>query len=150
MDRFIITGAQGFIGKRVLEELESQGHLCILIHEHHGWDLELESHVEQCDGIFHIGAISDTMLCDANRMLYYNYTLSKRLFDLAEKYNKKIVYSSSAATYGIQETGYPTNIYGWSKLLAEEYGTKACERFVALKYFNVYGPGEEQDQKSVV
>ena len=52
----------------------------------------------------------------------------------------------SAATYGLGD-GLPTNIYGWSKKLAEEYGLKACEKFVALRYFNVYGPGEEHKGK---
>ena len=41
----------------------------------------------------------------------------------------------------------PTNIYGWSKQLAEEYGLKANEKFVALRYFNVYGPGEQHKGK---
>ena len=109
-------------------------------------DLELENQVKNCDGIFHIGAISDTTLQDCNEMLYWNYTLSKKLFDLARKYDKKVVYSSSAATYGLGN-GIPTNIYGWSKQLAEEYGLKANEKFVALRYFNVYGPGEEHKGK---
>ncbi len=79
-------------------------------------------------------------------MLYWNYTLSKKLFDLARKYDKRVVYSSSAATYGLGDD-LPTNIYGWSKKLAEEYGLKACKKFVALRYFNVYGPGENHKGK---
>jgi ADP-L-glycero-D-manno-heptose 6-epimerase len=109
-------------------------------------ETRLGSMVKQCDGIFHIGAISDTTEQDPNYMLYWNYTTSKILFDLARKYNKKVVYSSSAACYG-DGNGIPNNIYGWSKLLAEEYGLKACEKFVALRYFNVYGPGEEHKGK---
>ena len=56
------------------------------------------------------------------------------------------MYSSSAATYGLGDN-LPTNIYGWSKKLAEEYGLKACKKFVALRYFNVYGPGEDHKGK---
>ena len=109
-------------------------------------ELHLESIISRCDVIFHVGAISDTTLQDVNEMLYYNFTLSKMIFDLARKHDVKVVYSSSAANYG-SGNGIPNNIYGWSKLLAEEYGLKACEKFVALRYFNVYGPGEEHKGK---
>ena len=106
----------------------------------------MDHNVLKCDGIFHVGAIADTTLQDPNEMLIYNYTYSKKIFDLAKKYNKKVVYSSSAAVYGTD--GVPTNIYGWSKLLAEQYGDRTCrDRFVALRYFNVYGPGEEHKGK---
>ena len=149
MAKFIITGAKGFIGKAVLKELESRGDYAWQIHQDGDiWndEIALEAIVKQCDGIFHIGAISDTTEHDSNYMLYWNYTTSKLLFDLACKYGKKVVYSSSAAVYGNGD-GIPNNIYGWSKLLAEEYGLEACKRFVALRYFNVYGPGEEHKDK---
>jgi ADP-L-glycero-D-manno-heptose 6-epimerase len=145
----VLTGAKGFIGSNVLKALELRGDFVYQIHQDKNqWenDLELETQVKNCDGIFHIGAISDTTLQDCNEMLYWNYTLSKKLFDLARKYDKKVVYSSSAATYGLGDN-IPTNIYGWSKKLAEEYGLKSCEKFVALRYFNVYGPGEEHKGK---
>ena len=147
--KIILTGAKGFIGSNVLKALKSRGDYVYQIHQDKNqWenDLELENQVKNCDGIFHIGAISDTTLQDCNEMLYWNYTLSKKLFDLARKYDKKVVYSSSAATYGLGN-GIPTNIYGWSKQLAEEYGLKANEKFVALRYFNVYGPGEQHKGK---
>jgi ADP-L-glycero-D-manno-heptose 6-epimerase len=146
---FIITGTEGFIGKAVLKALKLRGDFVYQIHQDKNqWenDLEIENQIKDCDGIFHIGAISDTTLQDCNEMLYWNYTLSKKLFNLARKYNKKVVYSSSAANYG-NGNGIPNNIYGWSKLLAEEYGLKACEKFIALRYFNVYGPGEEHKGK---
>ena len=147
--KIILTGAKGFIGSNVLKALKSRGDYVYQIHQDKNqWEnnLELENQVKNCDGIFHIGAISDTTLQDCNEMLYWNYTLSKKLFDLARKYDKKVVYSSSAATYGLGN-GIPTNIYGWSKQLAEEYGLKANEKFVALRYFNVYGPGEQHKGK---
>ena len=147
--KIILTGAKGFIGSNVLKALKSRGDYVYQIHQDKNqWenDLELENQIKNCDGIFHIGAISDTTLQDCNEMLYWNYTLSKKLFDLARKYDKKVVYSSSAATYGLGN-GIPTNIYGWSKQLAEEYGLKANEKFVALRYFNVYGPGEQHKGK---
>ena len=130
--------------------MEQAGHTVWGI-EQNDWpmsDEDLDHDISKCDGIFHVGAIADTTLQDPNKMLYYNYTCSKKIFDLARKYNKKVVYSSSAAVYGTD--GEPTNIYGWSKLLAEEYGVALFKKninFVALRYFNVYGPGESHKGK---
>ena len=79
---------------------------------------------------------------------------------------KKIVFSSTAATYGepqripIEETDpqYPTNPYGESKLTVEKM-LKWCDqaygiKYVALRYFNVAGAhgsgsiGEDHDPES--
>ena len=141
--KVLLTGHKGFIGSNLLTKLKELGHYVYCLEKDGNYEeLALEQMIERCDVIFHVGAISDTTLQDANEMLYYNYTLSKRIFDLARKHNIKVVYSSSAANYGSGD-GIPNNIYGWSKLLAEEYGLKTCERFVALRYFNVYGPQEQ-------
>ena len=145
--KVLLTGHKGFIGSNLLNKLKKLGHYVYCLEKNDNYEeLHLESMVKQCKVIFHVGAISDTTLQDPNEMLYYNYVLSKRIFDLARKHNVKVVYSSSAANYG-DGNGVPNNIYGWSKLLAEEYGLRTCEKFVALRYFNVYGPGEEHKGK---
>ena len=51
-----------------------------------------------------------------------------------------MIYSSSAANYG-ERGENPSNLYGWSKYTAEDY--VISNGGIALRYFNVYGPGEE-------
>tara|TARA_Y100001963_G_C6764163_1_gene441290 strand:+ start:246 stop:1037 length:792 start_codon:yes stop_codon:yes gene_type:complete len=142
--KYLITGHKGFIGSNLLKHLSDDVVVKIesdwLCDEN--WREDLELVIKKVDVIFHIGAISDTALQDSTEMLRYNYIFSKELFDLAQKYKKKVIYSSSAACYGGGD-GIPNNIYGWSKLMAEQYGMAKCDNFVALRYFNVYGPGEE-------
>lgn len=64
---------------------------------------------------------------------------------------KRVVFSSSAAVYGDQVPPHheglppqPLSPYAASKLAGEAYGRAACEvygvPFVALRYFNVFGP----------
>ena len=145
--RVLITGSNGFIGKNVYKKLtaiDDVGSITCIEKDymnHIGWETILAEAVEQTDFILHIGAISDTMLSNPNEMLKYNYAFSKELFDLAEIYEKLVVYSSSAANTG--DKGLPSNIYGWSKYVTEQYGMSKVTNFVALRYFNVYGPGEE-------
>ena len=67
------------------------------------------------------------------------------LFDLAKIWDKPVIYSSSAANDG--DNGLPSNFYGWSKYVTEQYGLSQVDKFYALRYFNVYGPGEEHKGK---
>ena len=142
--RILLTGCQGFIGKNISDTLMKHPDVVSVYGiekdymNHDGWEDALQKAVSLCDVVLHVGAISDTMLQDPNEMMKYNFEFSRVLFDLAETYGKKVVYSSSAANKG--EGGQtPSNLYGWSKYIAEKYGEKSVSKFVGLRYFNVYG-----------
>ena len=146
--RYLVTGDRGFVGSNLLKKLDWRDVETLeadIVNEDYCFRI-LEDLVREVDIIFHIGAISDTTLQDSTEMLRYNYAFSKEMFDYAQKYGKKVIYSSSAACYG-DGGGMPMNIYGWSKLMAEQYGMAKCDDFVALRYFNVYGPGESHKGK---
>ena len=150
--RILLTGFKGFIGKNIhktlLEKYDNIISLCCIEKDYMTdlhWQTRLSRAVIDCDVVIHTGAISDTMLKDCNEMLKYNYEFSKWLFDYAETFDKRVVYASSAANTG--DNGMPSNIYGWSKYLTENYGMAKVSNFVALRYFNVYGPGEEHKGK---
>tara|TARA_A100001011_G_scaffold400309_1_gene514003 strand:- start:266 stop:1075 length:810 start_codon:yes stop_codon:yes gene_type:complete len=145
----IVTGNKGFIGRQLELKLINENHNVTGIEadflDNSGWEALLEKKVMDSDLVFHVGAISDTSLQDYNKMLFYNYLFSKKLFSICEKHNKKVIYSSSASVTGTD--GVPLNIYAWSKLMAEDYGVNKCKNIVSLRYFNVYGPGEEHKGK---
>ena len=103
--------------------------------------------------IFHQGACSDTMEYDGRYMMDNNFTYSKVLLNFALSKAIPFIYASSAAVYGASTTFLehpanekPLNVYGYSKLLFDQY----CERLrphikstvAGLRYFNVYGPRE--------
>lgn len=147
----LITGQEGFIGRSVLSKIqENCGNKLneILLFEKSdidsdiNWVSKLENVVERSDIILHIGADSSTQNPNFNEVLFYNYYFSKILFDFVGQSEKKVIYSSSAACYGTE--GTPSTIYGWSKYLAEQYGYIKNKNFYALRYFNVYGPGESE------
>lgn len=151
-NNYLITGSNGFIGGALLKELNSSDRygLCLAFEEEDvslpDWEEKLELQVKSVDIIFHIGAISSTDASDINKTMFLNYEFSKILFDLAAKYNKKVIYSSSAAIYGDGD-GIPKNLYAWSKKAAEDYGLLKVKEFISLRYFNVYGPGENHKGK---
>ena len=146
-EKILITGTKGFIGKNLAEELESKYKVLNFeeFHLHGDWKFTLKSLFKKglC-GVFHVGACSDTLEQDTNYMMLLNYEVTKYLTDLCGKFNVKLIYSSSAANYGINGK-YPSNLYGWSKYAGEGYVTS--NNGVALRYFNVYGPGEQNKGK---
>lgn len=142
-NRILITGAKGFIGRNLVKELKSKYE--IITFEESDLDGEWKSKLDKIfeqglDCVFHIGACSDTLEQNVNYMMLLNYEVTKYLMDLCNEYWVKMVYSSSAANYGTNNE-YPSNLYGWSKYAGEGY--VVSNGGVALRYFNVYGPGEE-------
>ena len=106
------------------------------------------------DCVFHEGACSDTMEQDGRLMLDLNYRASKTLLDACQSRGIRLLYASSAATYGGSasfreepEFERPLNVYGWSKLLFDQVVRRALPgaktQIAGFRYFNVYGPREQ-------
>jgi len=106
------------------------------------------------DAVFHEAAITDTTVSDVQQMLRVNLDAFRRLLAAAIAGRARVIYASSAGVYGnsaapnrVGSGEVPENIYGFSKLmmdrLAMRMAKKAPRPIVGLRYFNVYGPGEE-------
>lgn len=110
------------------------------------------------DAVFHEGACSDTMEHDGRYMLDTNYRCSKNLLDACQVQGTRLLYASSAATYGGSasfreepEFEQPLNVYGYSKLLFDNVVRRmlpdatagSTSQVVGFRYFNVYGPREQ-------
>ncbi len=121
-----------------------------------------EGHYGKVEAVFHEGACSDTMEQDGKYMMANNYTLSWHLFQACQKRGARLLYASSAATYGGSDTFRedpafegPLNVYGYSKLLFDQRMRRECgvnfertkagrtHQVVGFRYFNVYGPREQ-------
>jgi ADP-L-glycero-D-manno-heptose 6-epimerase len=107
--------------------------------------------------VLHLGACSATTEKDATYLIKNNYEFTKDLavWSLAQQ-NARLVYASSAATYGDGSAGMednetkldmlrPLNMYGYSKHLFDLHAKRAgfLNKIVGLKYFNVFGPNED-------
>ena len=108
----------------------------------------------QVAAVLHEGACSDTMEHDGRYMLDNNYRCSKTLLDACQAQGTRLLYASSAATYGgsasfREEPAFeqPLNVYGYSKLLFDSVVRRmlptSTSQVVGFRYFNVYGPREQ-------
>jgi ADP-L-glycero-D-manno-heptose 6-epimerase len=149
--KILVTGHKGFIGKNLFNKLVLDEDNIVKgieddIFDKLEWREYLISFLKDFipDVIFHVGACSDTMEQNVNYMMIRNYEFTKIISEWSYVENKKFIYSSSAAIYG--ENGkYPSNLYGWSKYVGEDISF--INGGVNLRYFNVYGPGEEHKGK---
>jgi len=122
----------------------------------------LERCVQQSDYVFHMAALRINA-CAANPQDGFDVMLQAtfHLAQLCVKHKiKKVIYSSSASVYGLAqqfptpETDNPYNnqtFYGaakmWGEQLFRSYKFMYGLDYVALRYFNVYGPKMDTDGK---
>jgi ADP-L-glycero-D-manno-heptose 6-epimerase len=178
--KIVVTGAAGFIGSNIIRGLNARGiddiiavddltqgdkfrnladlQIADYIDADEFYELFAEAAFGEVEAVFHEGACSDTMELDGKYMMGNNYTLSCDLYQSCQAQGTRLLYASSAATYGGSETfrespefERPLNVYGYSKLLFDqrlrrEIGAKfekATSQVAGFRYFNVYGPREQ-------
>lgn len=185
----IVTGGAGFIGSALVWRLNQRGEDNIIIVDHldksDKWKnlsslrydeyidktefldmLESNKFGNQIGALFHMGACSSTTEQDANYLMENNYRYTGRIARWREDHREcRLIYASSAATYGDGKQGFidneeelyklrPLKMYGYSKhkfdLLAKKKGW--LSDIAGLKYFNVFGPNEyhKGDMRSVI
>ena len=187
--RILVLGGAGYIGSHTALELVRAGHEVIvadnLVTGHRSavpkqakfyegdirdaafWDKLFDA--EKIDAVIHFAAFSLVGESVANPLKYYNNNLcgTEVLLEAMVRHGlDKIVFSSTAATYGEPENipilesdrTCPTNPYGETKLAMEKmfhWTAKAHGlRYVSLRYFNACGAdasgtiGEAHDPES--
>ncbi len=177
----MVTGGAGFIGSNLQAALARRGQETVVVDllGSDGKWRNLANHpparIVPPDGldeflarrpplemVFHLGAVSETIATDGDHTWATNVELSRRIWDWCAAHQVRLVYASSAATYGDGAHGFdddfslpalerlrPLNLYGWTKhafdLLVAKRLSARKERppqWAGLKFFNVYGPNE--------
>ncbi len=119
--------------------------------------------------IFHLGAISATTFQNNNKLWVDNVLFSTKLWKICSKRKIRLIYASSAATYGNGSLGFDDsedinflkklkamNVYGWTKnqidlrniFLKNNLGISPPQ-WIGLKFFNVYGNNEYHKENMI-
>jgi ADP-L-glycero-D-manno-heptose 6-epimerase len=178
----LVTGGAGFIGSHVVCALAAAGERVVvadLMRSGDKWrhiakaqlhDLVrpdamfawLDRHRREVAAIIHLAAVSATDEPDIDRYVASNIRLGLDLWEWSAANRVRLIYASSAATYGDGGAGFrddesptalallePLNAYGWSKHVVDcrvaadaNAGQPIPPQWAGLKFFNVYGPNE--------
>jgi ADP-L-glycero-D-manno-heptose 6-epimerase len=178
----LVTGGAGFIGSHVVCDLAAAGERVVvadLMRSGDKWrhiakaqlhDLVrpdamfawLDRRRGEIAAIVHLAAVSATDEPDIDRYAASNIRLGLDLWEWSAANRVRLIYASSAATYGDGGAGFgddesptalallkPLNAYGWSKHVVDRRvaadasaGRPIPPQWAGLKFFNVYGPNE--------
>ncbi len=173
---FLVTGGAGFIGSNLVLALQEKfptARLTVIDDFRSGDFKNLRAYrgdlvaknlatldwgaqfgAESFDAIFHLASITDTTNHDQFEQVHDNVESFRRLLDFARPNDTRIIYASSAATYGAAsamsreaDEAAPANVYAFSKAIMDNLARRAAAdapdwKIVGLRYFNVYGPRE--------
>jgi ADP-L-glycero-D-manno-heptose 6-epimerase len=173
---FLVTGGAGFIGSNLvltLQEKYPDARLTVIDDFRSGDFKNLRGYCgdfvagdlaaldwraqfgdEKFDAIFHLASITDTTVHDQFPQVHDNVESFRRLLRFARPDRTRIVYASSAATYGAAtgasletDKAAPANVYAFSKVIMDNLARRAAAddpgwKIIGLRYFNVYGPRE--------
>ena len=177
----LVTGGAGFIGSNLHAALVRRGHETAVV-DHLGssgkWrnlakhppeqlipPEEIDAFLESrppLEMIYHLGAITETTAIDGDAVWAANVEMSRHIWRWCANHGVRLVYASSAATYGDGSAGFdddiapaalarlrPLNLYGWSKHAFDLRVARAVAghqpvppQWAGLKFFNAYGPNE--------
>ena len=172
-NKILVTGGAGYIGSHVVRQLGAAGESVITLDNlSTGFEAAVTSGefvngdtgdaalldkifaAHDIDTVMHFAAHTIVPESVSDPLKYYrnNTASSRTLLEAAAKHGvRNIVFSSTAAVYGIPEGGLasedsptqPINPYGTSKLMTEwmlrDLAAAGGPRYVALRYFNVAG-----------
>ncbi|MGQ0761914.1 MAG: NAD-dependent epimerase/dehydratase family protein [Acidobacteriota bacterium] len=168
--RVLVTGAGGFIGRRVSERLERERHQVIRVGRRDRFrphspvlnlDLLEPSAIQRSikdlpDVVAHLAAVIPTCFTgiDAERAAEANRLIDQNVFLACAELGVPVVYTSSSSVYGFggeeilseDSPTYPSGPYAEAKLASEQEGERLLTGrglpFTALRINAPYGPGQ--------
>lgn len=172
--RIIVTGGSGFLGKHLCRTLIAAGYQVKNIDLRDNQEVptviadirdseKMLAEIKDAEVVFHLASLIEAGESVKFPQKFVDYNISGTVSILeAMRQNQvpTLIFSSSAAVYGepmrtpIQEDDrtMPINPYGMTKLAMEgllsSYVASYGMTGIALRYFNLYGPGEAHEPET--
>ena len=153
--KVLVTGSEGFLGRRLCALLEAQTE-----HTIHRYDLQLghdvlnakqlEAALNGVDACIHLAAVADLYIAEENpeRTQIINVEATRLVLEACNRHNVRLLFASTVCAYG--NNGYeqsdedaplaPTEVYASSKATAETLLANQLDKHCILRLATFYGP----------
>ncbi len=158
MQKYLVTGGEGFIGNEIAKATNA-----IPFDLKSGEDIldieKLKLACSEINGIFHCAAkisVSESIQ-KPDEYKRTNVQGTASVIEAVLERKTKIIFSSSAAVYGVLNFSaeenlplHPLSPYAENKCDAEKLLQESGIPSIVLRYFNVYGPGQSASYAGVI
>ncbi len=161
--KILITGAKGFVGKNLVENLKNirdgkdrvhkfSSDLEILEYDIDNTEIELEEYCKKADFVFNLAGVNRPK--DNSEFMKGNFGFGEKLLNLLKKYKNNCPVMLSSSVQAILEGRYAGSEYGKSKLAGEElfkdYGKETGVRVLIYRFPNLFGKWCKPNYNSAV
>ena len=161
--KILITGAKGFVGKNLVENLKNirdgkdrvhklPSDLEILEYDIDNTELELEEYCKKADFVFNLAGVNRPK--DNSEFMKGNFGFGEKLLNLLKKYKNNCPVMLSSSVQATLEGRYAGSEYGKSKLAGEElfknYGKETGARVLIYRFPNLFGKWCKPNYNSAV
>ena len=159
----LITGAKGFVGKNLVENLKNirdgkdrvhklPSDLEILEYDIDNTEEELEEYCKKADFVFNLAGVNRPK--DNSEFMKGNFGFGEKLLNLLKKYKNNCPVMLSSSVQATLEGRYAGSEYGKSKLAGEElfktYGKEIGARVLIYRFPNLFGKWCKPNYNSAV
>lgn len=150
--KILVTGAKGFVGKNLVENLKNirdgkdrvhklPNDLEILEYDIDNTEIELEEFCKNADFVFNLAGVNRPK--DNSEFMKGNLGFGEKLLNLLKKYKNNCPVILSSSVQATLEGRYAGSEYGKSKLAGEElfkdYGKETGARVLIYRFPNLFG-----------
>ena len=153
--KVLVTGSEGFLGRRLCALLEAQTEHTVLRYDLQlGHDVlnakQLDDALNGVDACIHLAAVADLYIAEENpeRTQSINVEATRLALEACNRHDVRLLFASTVCAYG--NNGYeqsdenaplaPTEVYALSKATAETLLADQLDKHCILRLATFYGP----------
>ena len=141
-----VTGANGFLGKNLINHLIFKKNINLFKVTRETSDKELKKYLLKSDIIYHFAAINRP---GKGESYSDNIVFTKNIFDFLKKNNKKVKVIFSSTTQAYENTAYGLSKKNCEKIIID-YAKNTKSKIFIFRFPNIYGKWSKPNYNSVV
>lgn len=145
--KILVTGAKGFIGKNLVEELKNRGYQDLYLCDIDTTEEELKKFCSDCEFVYNLAGINRPK--NPEEFMKGNFGFASRLLDLLKKYKNTSPIVNASSIQAALDNPYGQSKKAGEKVLAD-YGEETGASIYNYRFHNAFGKWGRPNYNSVV